>query len=536
MTTSVSDEKYHFTATQDWFSGNKPTWTSLFPLVTSPAPRVLEIGSWEGRSAVFVLETLCAQAGSIVCIDHFDLMQTPLGRERYQKVSHNLTVTGKPFRILDDFSVPALFLLLTEEMESSTPGFDWIYIDGSHEADDTFLDGELAWRLARDGAILIFDDYRWDRELDTSRHHPKRGIDGFLALHAGEYETISGSKEGQYQMIIRKTVEMKIGFLRKGGATGDLPRALGYGMNVAFTVDTSYALPAAVAIESLLQSNAGRITIYIVDCGLSEDDKKKLQHSIRARPDTTIVFRSLPEDSLATSLGVVWAKLDLIGVIPVERVLYLDADILVRGSLAELWEVDLGDKLVAAAVDVGLPMGHTGLPKRDEPYFNAGVLLLDLTKIRQHAQDLRSLARSMRDAHFRDQDVLNTHFRDWKQLSLRWNAQGLGTYAKNSSSERDRLDLTEQDHPAIVHFTGPLHPGLGYVLNPWVQPYTAKPWGYAGAPGNPYTEEWWATVERTAWKGWRSSEGYRKACDEAQARVVELGLQDLNEKVCKAKL
>lgn len=83
--------------------------------------------------------------------------------------------------------------------------------------------------------------------------------------------------------------------------------------------------------------------------------------------------------------------------------------------------------------------------------------------------------------------------------------------------------------------TGSLHPSLGHVLNPWVQPYTAKPWGYAGAPGHPYAEEWWETVEGTAWKGWRSSEAYRKACDEAQARVTETALKAFDDRVRSAR-
>lgn len=82
---------------------------------------------------------------------------------------------------------------------------------------------------------------------------------------------------------------------------------------------------------------------------------------------------------------------------------------------------------------------------------------------------------------------------------------------------------------------GLLHPSLGHVLNPWVQPYTAKPWGYAGAPGHPYAKEWWETVERTAWKGWKSSEAYLKACEEAKARVIEAALRALDEKIKSAK-
>ena len=57
--------QFTFTHTQDWFSHNIDTWTALFPLVQSLKPRVLEIGSWEGRSAVFLLTHLCRDGGDI---------------------------------------------------------------------------------------------------------------------------------------------------------------------------------------------------------------------------------------------------------------------------------------------------------------------------------------------------------------------------------------------------------------------------------------------------------------------------------------
>ncbi|TFY59639.1 hypothetical protein EVG20_g7713 [Dentipellis fragilis] len=237
-----NNETYLFNPTQDWFTFNIDNWKTLFPRITSPAPRVLEIGSWEGRSAVFLLNELCKSTGSIVCIDHFDLMHTDAGRERYRKITHNLALTGKTHRVLDYFSFPALVILLEEEMSSADPGFDWIYVDGSHEVDDTFLDGELAWRLAKKGAIFIFDDYKWSIELAGGIHHPKRGIDAFMALHAGEYEQISGPE--QYQMILQKTSDMRIGFLVKEKADYDvqLASALGYGINVVYTVDSAYAM------------------------------------------------------------------------------------------------------------------------------------------------------------------------------------------------------------------------------------------------------------------------------------------------------
>ncbi|EPT03165.1 hypothetical protein FOMPIDRAFT_59584 [Fomitopsis schrenkii] len=523
---------YRFTPTQDWFSFNMDTWRLLFPRIQSSAPRVLEIGSWEGRSAVFILTELCAQGGGIVCIDHFDLLRSAAGRERYAKITHNLTLTGKPFRILDEFSFPALMTLLGEEMNHSNPGYDWIYVDGSHEADDTFLDGELVWRLAKKGAIVIFDDYHWDKEPADSIHHPRRGIDAFLMLHNGEFDILS-SRE-QYQVVLQKTSDMRIGFLLKEAEAGHGldRRALGYGLHIALTVDSSYAMAAAVAIRTSLNHTQGRITFYIVDLGLLPTDREKLEQCVGSGTETTVVFVDLPQDGLVAKAGKAWAKIDMIPVLPVERVLYLDADVLVRDDLQSLWETDLGGKPIGAVRDVGFPMGHDDIQRG--PYFNAGVLLMDLAQMRGTIGALRAAAGAFLDAKYADQDALNTHFRDaWRPLPMKWNAQGLGTYAELPSADRALIasEMVEMTDAAIVHFTGPVNPAMEYVLNPYVQPYTAKPWGYAGAPGHPYASEWWSVLEETPWLGWRQSNDYGEYCTSERDKAMNAACQRFREKV-----
>ncbi|PFH53627.1 glycosyltransferase family 8 protein [Amanita thiersii Skay4041] len=498
-----------FTSTQDWFSHNIKRWKTLFDFVHSPKPRVLEIGSWEGRSAVFLLDNLCSSGGEIVCIDHFDLFRTEAGKERFARLRHNLGTTGKPFRIVTEFSLPALVKLLEEEIEKSEPGFDWIYIDGSHEADDTFLDGELAWRLARDGAIIIFDDYHWDKEPENNIHHPKRGIDGFLGLHNGQYDHLSHADD--YQVVLKKTCPMRIGFLvpeKSGGIDS--------GINVALAINSSYSIPAAVALRSLLEQTPGRVTIYIVNYGLSEIDKESIMGSLPLRADVTFMFLEPPQTGLAIEKGVTWAKLGLHQVLPVERVLYLDADILVRSELRSLWNTDLEGRSIGAVVDVGHPMGHSTTKR--QPYFNAGVLLMDLAKVRLSADALQDIGRRYVNERYKDQDALNAHFQnDWMTLNLTWNAQGLGTYASYPSDDRKRLGLTEMDNPSIVHFTGPVNPTVGEVLNPHVQPPTAKPWGYVGAPGHPFRREWWNVLGRTRWG---------KSRDQARQNAFFVGYQE----------
>lgn len=527
---NAATDLYEFTSTQDWFSFNKPAWQNLFHLVLSKAPRVLEIGSWEGRSAVFLLTTLCATSGEIVCIDHFDLMGTAEGRERYRKLTHNLALTGRPARVLPQFSVPALYTLLQEEMNKDhEAGFDWIYIDGSHRADDTLLDAELAWRLARPSCIFIFDDYNWSEQPFDSPHHPRRGIDAFLAVHKGEYERLSTNPE-QYQMVLQKKIPMRIGFLLKPASDTELYDAFEYGINIALTVDSAYAMAATVTLRSIAEHVQGRIMLYIVDCGIHAEDKRKFEASLSMRPNITLLFIALPPNSLTSNMGTVWAKIDMMKCLPVQRVLYLDADILVRRDLRELWNTDPSGRSIAAAPDVGCPMGHPGIPRGE--YFNAGVLLVDLARTRSTLPELETCCREMAHSKYREQDALNVHFKtDWVALSLGWNAQGLGTYAECTSVDREKLCLREMEDPTIVHFTGPVHPPMEIVLNPYVQPYTAKPWGYAGAPGHPYEREWWDMLEKTDWKGWKKTTDYKETCEKARMEVLKNAREEFNRRL-----
>ncbi|KAJ7459890.1 glycosyltransferase family 8 protein [Mycena latifolia] len=532
---NVQETGYMFTSTQDWVSGQVEIWKHFFHFV-HPSPRVLEIGSWEGRSAVFLLTELCRSGGEIVCIDHFDLLKTTAGRERYKKLTHNLELTKGRFRVMDEFSVPALTKLLEEETMCATPGYDWIYVDGSHEASDTFLDGELAWRLAKKGAIIIFDDYHWDAEPEDSIHHPKRGIDAFLLLHHGEFDLLSGSSN--YQVILKKTSEMRIGFLLKPQSptieNQATPEELGYGINLAVATDSSFAMAAAVAIRSAVEATCEvdattRMSIYVIDLGLSAAEKTMIKESVPSREDVTLVFISLPENSLAQRKGAVWAKVDMVRALPIERVLYLDADVLVLHNLKDLWKTDLEGKTLGAVRDVGYPNGHDSV---NGPYFNAGVMLMDLALAKLRFDELETLSRKEKLKFF-DQDALNLHFREWMPLDQRWNAQGLGTYADLPSVDREALavDLAAMKRqPRIVHFTGPVHPRLTEVLNPFVK-FSAKPWGYASAPNHPLCATWWNVLEGTAWRGVRTSEGYIQLCEAKYEEAIETATDEFRKAV-----
>lgn len=175
--------------------------------------------------------------------------------------------------------------------------------------------------------------------------------------------------------------------------------------------------------------------------------------------------------------AVMWYRVllpELLG--GVERVLYLDSDLLVLDDLGPLHELGLGGAALGAVTNALPPhlRGHPaslGLDPRD--YFNSGVLVLDLERLRAGGAtaDILSIARApRRSLLLPDQDALNlvlAHRR--ATLAPRWNA----TSAVVAHEWGEELFTAEElaaarANPAIRHFEGP---------------GAAKPWdpGFAGA-------------------------------------------------------
>ena len=206
----------NLTEGQNWFDGQKHNWEKIVlpEFEKKEYCRALEVGSWEGGSACWILSNLCGgsdQRNHLTCIDHFDLFQTTAGKKRWQLFNENLQTTGlkEKTRIISKFSIPALFELMYAIVRDNEAGFDLVYIDASHRSDDTLLDAELAWRMAVRGCIIIFDDYEWDQQPEGTIEHPKNGIDSFLKTHENEYTLLHQG----YQVIVRKEVPLRVGFV-----------------------------------------------------------------------------------------------------------------------------------------------------------------------------------------------------------------------------------------------------------------------------------------------------------------------------------
>ena len=176
--------------TKTWFDWHIPHWERLFADLgwQAEAPRVaVEIGSFEGRSAVWLLRNLLRHPDSrLFCIDTFE-GGAEHGPDQTENLFHrfraNLADAGAAGRVeaLRGPSFEGLVGLIGRGIAA-----DLVYVDGSHEAPDVLADLVLSFRLLRPGGVIICDDYWWSRGPDAEHdvlRSPKLAIDAFTNIY-----------------------------------------------------------------------------------------------------------------------------------------------------------------------------------------------------------------------------------------------------------------------------------------------------------------------------------------------------------------
>jgi predicted O-methyltransferase YrrM len=188
------------TFTCDWTTNRIPVWVEALEAYRGAPARVLEIGSWEGRSALFFLNYL--PKCRVVCVDtfggnfehHQDEYFAALVPELEARFDANVAAFGDR---LEKLKGPSSAVL--PQLGIAGRRFDVAYIDGSHFAADVYSDAVLTWSLMVPGGIVILDDYTWDLG-NEDLERPKLGVDAFLKAIDGQYEVMHCS----YQMVIAK--------------------------------------------------------------------------------------------------------------------------------------------------------------------------------------------------------------------------------------------------------------------------------------------------------------------------------------------
>ncbi len=251
----------------------------------------------------------------------------------------------------------------------------------------------------------------------------------------------------------------------------DLPRLV-----VALTVDQRYAEGAAVTIASLMEHIPKHLgpQIWLLHTGLDDAQLNLIARAAGRGADRLHTFElssaqlALPTNSDYIS-GTTFGRLYLGEILPPQckRVLYLDCDVLVRGSLQDLLSTDLHGHVMAAVPEPTLPVARKPRtyerlrdPRLDPglPYFNAGVLLIDLDSWRRARIGERALSFLV---HHRpalmDQDALNAvACGRWLELDPMWNT--ITYWFRSRSRQRRHSALLRRAR--IVHYVGHRKPWL----------------------------------------------------------------------------
>jgi predicted O-methyltransferase YrrM len=187
----VGEGRYLFSS--GWHVRHIELWSEvLADLKGRPDLRYLEVGVFEGRSLIWMLENVLTHPSArATAIDLF-------GSEYEAVFDDNLEASGFAYKVTKLAGPSAREL---RGLELGT--YHVVYIDGSHTADDVLLDAALSWDLLAPGGLMIFDDYAWPGrhgEPLPAELRPQLAIDAFVAANRYALEIV----HRDYQLIVRK--------------------------------------------------------------------------------------------------------------------------------------------------------------------------------------------------------------------------------------------------------------------------------------------------------------------------------------------
>lgn len=277
-------------------------------------------------------------------------------------------------------------------------------------------------------------------------------------------------------------------------------------IHIVMAADTGYAMPMCVAICSVAWncSPSRSLKFTIIQTGFTDDLRVKVERSLvrTGFPAAHIEWIDVPPGALSDLVIVhkhmsplIYARLLIPDLVSntVARVLYLDSDIVVTDDISELWDTDMDSKSLCAVRDrIGTVSSPGGLAnferlgiRPDTPYFNSGVLLIDLERWRSLSISARvfDYLRSNKSIiQMGDQDGLNAILHDdWLELAPRWNWQ---ITPRPFRKHQGNVAKDQQSEKTIIHFIT--------AEKPWLPGCTCEERKY-----------FFAYVDKTEWVGWR---------------------------------
>lgn len=182
---------------EDWFTRNIPTWLHIFNKLNLYGKEInyLEIGCYEGRSSIFILELL--KKANCKFVDPYnDYASTPNKKPiDMKKVFKSFTEKCSIFK-----ERVKIFKISSDDFfKSNKDKYDLIFIDGSHYAPDVTKDILNAYKFLKKGGIMILDDLFWNYYQEAILN-PIGAIIPFIISKDNEIKILTMSE----QVILQK--------------------------------------------------------------------------------------------------------------------------------------------------------------------------------------------------------------------------------------------------------------------------------------------------------------------------------------------
>lgn len=240
-------------------------------------------------------------------------------------------------------------------------------------------------------------------------------------------------------------------------------------VNILVTLDANYLFCLSTMLTSLLHSNPGRFfRIYLLQSSIEEHQTAPVRQLLGSRGELVLLRADETglEDAPTTARypREIYYRIFAARYLPnsIDRVLYLDPDLIVNGSLEELYCLPMGNYYFAAASHVGDLLSRFNQHRLDmadsDPYINSGVMLMNLERLRAE-QDEEAVFRFMREHRksllLPDQDVISGLYgsKIYPLDPFRYNMTER-LFARHAPFEKGlNLDWVRQN-AVIIHYCG----------------------------------------------------------------------------------
>ncbi|HVX52223.1 MAG TPA: glycosyltransferase family 8 protein [Chitinophagaceae bacterium] len=234
-------------------------------------------------------------------------------------------------------------------------------------------------------------------------------------------------------------------------------------MHIAIAFDENYLTPVYALVTSIFLNNKDEvINIHAIATGITEAEKEELVAYVKTYNGAINFYKldksildgfAVPENSYFTIAAYYRIFFPLLVPSEVEKLLYLDSDIIVIGNLRSLYETEIGKKPVGAKLELlGKPRPDLGIYRTDT-YFNSGVLLFN-NREWKHQNIAEKASQFIRDFPERmkcvDQDALNAVLvENWFRIDDRYNVL-YQDVPKNLSASNLKSYLSDK---VVIHFS-----------------------------------------------------------------------------------